>query len=82
MWQLVGNMVFNMLPITIAIAQMIETIVVYWKPKNMHDLKLKYREIGYQVGTIVVSIINFTPNRNQLPTFGHEDYNEAFSIFE
>ena len=32
------NMGINFLPIVLAILQLLETIITYWKPKNKHEI--------------------------------------------
>ena len=76
------NLALNLIPLTLSICQMIEIIIVYWKTKNLAELKLKYKDLGFQVGTIIATTIDFRPNRNRLPTFGEQDYLELLELTE
>ena len=74
MFNLIINGGVHIVPISIAIAQIIEIIIVHWKPKSMHELKEKYTNLGYQLGSILAHVINFRANTNKLPTFGEENF--------
>ena len=58
------NGALNIIPISLALLQMLQIIIMQWKPKAIRELKDKYHNLGFQVGTILSATINFRPNKN------------------
>ena len=73
-FNLIVNFSLYIVPITLSIVQIIELIILAKKSKTETELKTKHKDLGLQFGTILASMINFRPNKNKMPTFGHSDF--------
>ena len=78
MFNLVVNFGVHILPISLALFQIIETIIVYWSTDSMLELKEEWADYGLQLGIILSAMINFRPNANKLPTFGTSEFEKTY----
>ena len=61
------NLGVNLFPITLNFMQIVESLIVYRKPKNVHQVEAKYQQIGTHLSKIFTSLVDMHAEHTIVP---------------